>query len=178
MGPEKPGIFSCNGTVGRCHFLGSWLAQKEHRYDRGGRGRRQQRGTDHITQQKIHYIMQINSRDNFIVCICNRLHVHRITLLGKEFSVCNDFGANNTGAFFDAFLHDCAKLRFSAGHFGRKEKTQQLHNNFPRKRRREFPERAIITQYCMLHPRLATTPFACTFSTGTGNFYSLRITAD
>ena len=66
-GARKARNLLCNGTVGRCHFLGSWLAQKEHRYDRGGRGRRQQRGTDHITQQKMHYITQINSRENFIL---------------------------------------------------------------------------------------------------------------
>ena len=66
MGPEKPGSFCVMGLSPRCHFLGSWLAQKEHKYDKGGRGRRQQRGTDHITQQKINYITQINSRANYI----------------------------------------------------------------------------------------------------------------
>ena len=57
MGPEKPGIFLCHGTVGRGLVgLQTMLVF-----------RRQQRGTDHITQQKIHYTTQINPRENFIM---------------------------------------------------------------------------------------------------------------
>ena len=95
MRPEKPGIFLCNGTVGRCHFLGSWLAPKEHRYDRGGRGRRQQRGTDHITQQKIHYITHINSRENLFHYVYVIDYITNVNS-PKIFSVCNDLGANST----------------------------------------------------------------------------------
>ena len=50
-GPSRL-LFYAMGTVGRCHFSGLLACTKgntgEHRYDRGGRGRRQQRGTDHI----------------------------------------------------------------------------------------------------------------------------------
>ena len=93
-------IFACwvtNGVALPFEERKSGLASKvEHRHDRGGRGRTQQRGTDHITQQEIYYTTQINSPETFF-CIWG-------------------FGANSTWGCQDAQMLGKAARKVSLSH--------------------------------------------------------------